>query len=945
VTGGAGDAAGRRPALELVGIDKHFGAVHANRHVNVTVRAGTVHGIIGENGAGKSTLMSIVYGYYQPDAGQISVAGRPVTIRRPADAIAAGIGMVHQHFMLVDRFTVLENIVLGAEGGALLAGGMRQARAELARIEREYGLNVDPDAVVGDLPVGLQQRVEILKALFRGAQTLILDEPTGVLTPQEADDLFRILRLWREQGRTVILITHKLREVLAITDNVTVMRRGEVVANVRTAETSREQLAELMVGRRVNLRVDKPMSIPAGEVLTVSKLRVVDSRGVLRVKDVSFSVRAGEIVGIAGVSGNGQSELMAAIAGLIRPSAGHIYCSGTDIAAIDDDVPARAARRLGLAHVPEDRQRMGLVTPFPAYNNAVLGYQDDADLARGPFLSRRAKVQRCARLMETHDVRPLAPYLKSGHFSGGNQQKIVLGREMDRDPDLLLVGQPTRGVDIGAIEFIHKRLVELRNRGKAILLVSVELDEILALADRILIMCDGALVGAVVAADADERMLGLMMAGESGYDTGIGQGGDELHQASVATQHQASQPQAGQRATPPPLEFSTDREDRTHPRVSNGLALGANHRIRNMNELPRWVSLALMPLLNLVAAFAVTSVVVLALGQSPVQLIRVLVTGSLGNLEGLGFTLYYATAFIFTGLAVAVAFHAGLFNIGGEGQAYIGGLGVGLACLTFGDLPFIVVLPIAILASVLFGAAWALIPAWLQAQRGSHIVITTIMFNFLAAALMTFLMVDVLIRPGQQSPESREFAANAWMPAMHEMLATVGFAMPRSPLNLSFVIALMAAVLVWVYIWHTRWGYALRTVGHSEEAARYAGISPSRQVIVAMLVSGALAGMVGLNEIMGYHHRLLLDFTAGAGFIGIAVALMGRNHPFGVCLAAVLFGALYQGGTEISFDMPGLSREMIVVIQGLVILFCGALENLFRPMLGALFIRRRIAVA
>jgi simple sugar transport system permease protein len=364
-----------------------------------------------------------------------------------------------------------------------------------------------------------------------------------------------------------------------------------------------------------------------------------------------------------------------------------------------------------------------------------------------------------------------------------------------------------------------------------------------------------------------------------------------------------------------------------------------------MNELPRWVSLGLLPLLNLIAAFAVTSVVVLALGESPMQLIRVLLIGSVGTLEGLGFTLYYATAFIFTGLAVAVAFHAGLFNIGGEGQAYIGGLGVGLACLTFGNLPFIAVLPIAILAAMLFGAAWALIPAYLQAKRGSHIVITTIMFNFLAAALMTFLMVNVLIRPGQQSPESREFAPNAWMPFAHDVLNALGFAMPRSPLNLSFAIALIAAFLVWIYVWHTRWGYALRTVGHNEEAARYAGISPPRQVIVAMLVSGALAGMVGLNEIMGYHHRILLDFTAGAGFIGIAVALMGRNHPFGVCLAAVLFGALYQGGTEISFEMPSLSREMIVVIQGLVILFCGALENLFRPTLGALFARRRVAEA
>ena len=506
-------AASSVPALELAGIDKWFGPVHANRAVSLSVARGTVHGVIGENGAGKSTLMSIVYGYHQPDAGELRVDGRPISIGRPADAIAAGIGMVHQHFMLVDTFTVLENIVLGAEGGALLQGGLAQARAELARLAREYQLEVDPDARVGDLPVGLQQRVEILKALYRGAQILILDEPTAVLTPQEADHLFRILRLWRDQGRTVILITHKLREVMAITDRVTVMRRGEVVGTLDTAATNREELAELMVGRRVTLRVPKAPAKPGAEVLRVERLDVVDGRGVRRVKDASFAVRAGEIVGIAGVSGNGQSELLAAIAGLIVPRSGHIHFHGKDLASAGDGEPARIARRLKLAHVPEDRHRMGMVVAFSAYDSAILGYQDDADLNRGVILSRGAAIDRCARLMEAYDVRPGRPLLKSANFSGGNQQKIVLGRELDRDPDLLLVGQPTRGVDIGAIEFIHRRLIEMRDRGKAILLVSVELDEILALADRILVMFDGAIVGEVDAASASERELGLMMAG------------------------------------------------------------------------------------------------------------------------------------------------------------------------------------------------------------------------------------------------------------------------------------------------------------------------------------------------------------------------------------------------------------------------------------------------
>jgi general nucleoside transport system permease protein len=355
---------------------------------------------------------------------------------------------------------------------------------------------------------------------------------------------------------------------------------------------------------------------------------------------------------------------------------------------------------------------------------------------------------------------------------------------------------------------------------------------------------------------------------------------------------------------------------------------------------PAWVGLALAPLVNLVAALLVSGAVVFAVGQSPAKALEVLVFGAFGYGEAIGYTLYYTTNFIFTGLAVAVAFHAGLFNIGGEGQAYIGGLGVGLACLALGGvLPFPLVLLAAILAGAAFGAGWAYIPGWLQARRGSHVVITTIMFNFIAASLMTYLMVYVLIRPGQQSPESRGFDPSTFLPTARQMAGAVGLELAASPLNLSFLVALAAAVLVWVFIWHTHLGYELRVVGRSERAAVYSGISPDRHIVLAMAISGGLAGLVGLNEIMGVQHRLLLNFTGGVGYVGIAVALMGRNHPVGICLAALLFGALYQGGSELAFVMPQLSKEMVVVIQGLVILFCGALEHLFRPRLERLFAR------
>ncbi len=498
-------------AIELKGISKSFGAVHANRNIDLKIEAGTIHGIIGENGAGKSTLMSILYGFYQADRGRIDVGGKKAAINTPSDAIALGIGMVHQHFMLVQNFSVLENVILGAEGEALLNTSIARARSELERLERDYGLEVDPDAIIEDLPVGLQQRVEILKALYRGADILILDEPTGVLTPAEADHLFRILEQLKEEGKTIILITHKLREIMAITDNVSVMRQGTMVATRKTAETSVEELAELMVGRRVLLQVEKGEASPGEVLLSVRNLTVKDSRGVTMVDNVSLVVRAGEIVGIAGVAGNGQSQLLDAITGVRKAVSGTVTLDGepVDLTGAADPADLRAR---GMAHVPEDRHHVGLVLPFEENENAMLGYHRQAKYLNGPFLNIEAIRADAREKIEKYDIRPPDCRLKTANFSGGNQQKIVLAREMEQDPKVLIVGQPTRGVDVGAIEFIHKRLIDMRDQGKAVLLVSVELDEIRSLSDRILVMFAGRVVGER-GPEASEGELGLLMAG------------------------------------------------------------------------------------------------------------------------------------------------------------------------------------------------------------------------------------------------------------------------------------------------------------------------------------------------------------------------------------------------------------------------------------------------
>jgi ABC-type uncharacterized transport system ATPase subunit len=502
------------PALELRGIDKRFGSVHANRAVSLSAARGSIHGLIGENGAGKSTLMNIVYGFHRADAGEILVNGRRVEIGRPRDSIEAGIGMVHQHFMLVEKFTVLENVVLGAEGGRRLGKGLGEARAGLERLGREYGLEVPLDAEAGSLPVGMQQRVEILKALHHRAEILILDEPTAVLTPAEADQLFRMLARLRDQGRTVILVTHKLREIMAITDRVTVMRQGAVVHETATRDTSPRSLAEQMVGRSVLLRVEKGPARPGEVLLDVRGLEVRDRHGVARVKGATFALRAGEIVGIAGVSGNGQSELLEALAGIRAPSAGSILLGSREIAG--GGVGPRERRSRGIAHVPEDRLKMGVVGSFSAEDNVILGYHARPQYNRGAFLNRGAIRGDCGAKMASYDVRPRSPALRITAFSGGNQQKLVLAREIDCDPSVLIVGQPTRGVDIGAIEFIHSRLVALRDAGKAVLVVSVELDEIMGLSDRILVMAGGEIVGEIAGAGATEEAIGLLMAGVKG---------------------------------------------------------------------------------------------------------------------------------------------------------------------------------------------------------------------------------------------------------------------------------------------------------------------------------------------------------------------------------------------------------------------------------------------
>ncbi len=499
-----------QPVVEMLNIRKEFPGILANDNVTITLNHGEVLALLGENGAGKSTLMSVLFGLYQPESGTIKVKGQEVKIPNPNVAGELGIGMVHQHFKLVHNFTVTENIVLGIEptrGGVLT---LKQASEKIRQLSKQYGLDVDPDAKIEDVSVGMQQRVEILKMLYRNSEVLIFDEPTAVLTPQEILELMKIMRNLQAEGKSIIVITHKLKEIKAIADRCTVIRRGKLVGTVSVKDTSQAQMAEMMVGREVSFHVDKGPFNPGATVLQVNNLSVRNNRKLPALKSFTLDVRAGEIVGVAGVEGNGQTEFVEALTGLRPVDSGHILVNGNEItrATVRQRIDAK------VAHIPEDRQKRGLVLDYTLAENFVLENHGLEPFSTKGFLNQDAIYAQANRLIEAFDVRSgEGAKSKARGLSGGNQQKAIVGREIDLNPDLLIAVQPTRGLDVGSIEYIHKRLVEQRDAGKAVLLVSLELDEILDLSDRIAVVCRGELVGVVDAKSTDENKIGLMMAG------------------------------------------------------------------------------------------------------------------------------------------------------------------------------------------------------------------------------------------------------------------------------------------------------------------------------------------------------------------------------------------------------------------------------------------------
>lgn len=497
--------------IEMLGIRKQFGDFVANDDITLQLQKGEIHALLGENGAGKSTLMNVLFGLYQPEAGQIKVNGKEVQITDPNKANELGIGMVHQHFMLVENFTVTENIILGSEPKKMGLINIRKAAKKVKALSEQYGLNVDPYAKIEDISVGMQQRVEILKTLYRGAEMLIFDEPTASLTPQEIEELIQIMKRLIAEGKSIILITHKLKEIMEVSDRVTIIRKGKGIGTVTTAETNPDQLAEMMVGRQVVFKTEKTPAHPKEVILQVENLTVTDNRNIERVKNLNLSVRAGEIVGIAGIDGNGQSELIESITGLRKVSSGKVTLKGKDLT----NLKPRKITETGVGHIPQDRHKHGLVLDYPISYNIALQTYYQKPISKAGIIDYKEVNKLAKAIIEEYDVRTPSPSTEARALSGGNQQKAIIGREVNRDPELLIAALPTRGLDVGAIEFIHRRLIEQRDKGKAVLLISFELDEVMNVSDSIAVIHDGSIIDTVKPQETTEQKLGLLMAGQS----------------------------------------------------------------------------------------------------------------------------------------------------------------------------------------------------------------------------------------------------------------------------------------------------------------------------------------------------------------------------------------------------------------------------------------------
>lgn len=887
---------GTVPALELRDITKRFGDLVANDHIRLSVAPGEVHSIVGENGAGKTTLMNICFGILQPDEGQILVDGVPVQMTSPIAARSHGIGMVHQHFKLVESLTVAENVFLGAEEtrGLYTLDRARMVR-ELAEVSTRFGLEVDPSRRVERLSAGQRQRVEILKALYFDAKILILDEPTAVLTPQESDKLFDVLRGLAAAGRTIILITHKLREVLAVADRYTVIRLGRNVAEGDTAGATEEEIATLMVGREVRFGRTEPVPDHRPAVtpaLTCSDLVVEDDEGHVRVDGVSLDLRPGEITGIAGVEGNGQTELVRALAGLQEVVSGSIHMGGRDITAVS---PADR-RTAGVSHIPEDRLVDGVAAAATVTDNLAGGFLR-SNLFRRGVLRAGLAVDWATSLIKRYDVRGAGPRTKVGSLSGGNIQKVVVARELESDPEVLLAAQPTRGVDVGAMEFIHAQLRDRRDAGAAVLVVSADLSELLALSDRILVMYRGRVVAEFAPSEDLVPRIGLAMAGAA----------DERDAAPTTVPEQTRPPAAARHAAVVTADSRAAATGSFHPAkpASWGPALA---------RMSRAVGIGLVqPVLAVVIALAIGIAIVLALGDNPLHAYQGLLFGSFSDELNFSAMIAQAIPLVMIAASVYLSFRGGIFNIGAEGQMYAGAFVGGVLGAQLSGLPGPVLIIVCMVLGAAAGAVVGYIAGALDAYLGVDVLVTTLMLNYIVQNITAYLSGGPMRDPTAGRQATAAIAPQAHLPTI---IGTGGA-------NIGIIIGFVVLFVVGFVFLRTRWGMEARFVGDNRQFSRYLGVQVKRKITEIVVWSGAIAGVAGVIASLGTQFRFVQAFSPGFGFIGITVALLGRLNPVGIAIAALFYGTLEQGASVMQFD-TSVPLSLVNVLEGLVIILMTA---------------------
>ena len=902
------------PLLELRQITKAFGPKVANDRITLTVMPGRVHALVGENGAGKTTLMTMVAGTAQPDSGQILMDGKEVRITNPQRASGLGIGMVHQHFKLVPSLTVAANVFLGREHTT--AGRLDTARmeAEVAELGKRFGLEIDPHAKVSSLSVGQRQRVEVLKALSHDTRLLILDEPTAVLTPGETDELFVVIRSLAERGCAVLFISHKLGEVLAIADEGTVIRDGRTIDTVPAEGLSQGDIATMMVGREVLLRIAHTPAKPAEEVLAVEDLTVVDDREVTVLKSVSLSVRAGEIVGVAGVEGNGQSELAAAIAGMHAVDGGRVVLDGKDVTSAS----VATRRGAGLAYIPEDRHEVGTGPSMTVSENLTATHTDRPVATRGWVSNRWAKAF-AQRLIKVFDVRGAAPSTPIGTLSGGNIQKVIIAREFASDPRLLMVSQPTRGVDVGAMEFVHNAIVRRRDQGAAVLLFSADLNEVMSLSDRLLVMYRGEVIAEFTQETMNEGAVGLAMAGvkptaetlaraKAQHEKVVHQLGDhDLSSTASEVDTHASVEETGA-AGRIPADLSPAALLTADGAAQAGEREGAGSWLRRTSRSVLRESV--QPLIAIGLSLLIGLGIILALGSNPVDAYNQLFFSAFRTPFGTaGFIAQFVPLAVLSA-AVIISFRAGFFNIGGEGQLFMGAIAGAWVGFTFTDLPPVLLTVLIMVAGVIAGGLWGLLPGALLAFWRVDIIVTTLMLSTIATLFTAYLVTGPLRDPAAGLAGSPRILDEARLPLF----------VPRYGLGMDLVIAVVIVVVLGLILTRSVWGLRVRQLGEMNRFAEYTGVSPKLMSMQVMAVSGAASGIAGALFVLGPNGgRFLQNFSPGYGFLGITVALLARLNPWAALIAAAFYANMMAGSNAMQIN-AGVPFPLVNVLQGLIIL-------------------------